>query len=72
MLLHFSMNQCGVPFEVYTGRQVMDRWPHFQIDEDMLCIYQRDGGIAPAAKCVAAHIRLALRVPFPLLLMGLQ
>ncbi len=50
----------------------MDRWPHFQIDEDMLCIYQRDGGIAPAAKCVAAHIRLALRVPFPLLLMGLQ
>ncbi len=58
------MEQCGVPFEVLTGRQVMSKWPQFQIEEDMLCIYQPEGGIAPAAKCMAAHIRLALTV-FP-------
>jgi sarcosine oxidase len=54
-----SMQVCGVPFERLTAAEVMRRWPQFQLTDDIEGLYQADGGIAPAAKCNAAHVRLA-------------
>jgi sarcosine oxidase len=54
-----SLQVCDVPFETITAAEVMRRWPQFRLPDDTLGLYQADGGIAPAAKCNAAHIRMA-------------
>jgi sarcosine oxidase len=54
-----SMAEAGVPFESLDAAEIMKRWPQFRLTEDIHGLYQMDGGIAPAAKCNAAHQRLA-------------
>ncbi|MCB0037576.1 MAG: N-methyl-L-tryptophan oxidase, partial [Anaerolineales bacterium] len=54
-----SMDTCGVPYEWLNAAEVMARWPQFRLTDDVRAIYQTETGIAPAAKCNAAHIRLA-------------
>jgi len=60
-LAHYadSMQACGVPFETLDAAEIMHRWPQFRLSDDIHGLYQSDGGIAPAAKCNAAHQRLA-------------
>jgi sarcosine oxidase len=54
-----SLRVCGIPFEMLDAGEIMRRWPPFRLTEEIHGLYQADGGIAPAAKCNAAHIRLA-------------
>ena len=54
-----SMDSAGIPFETLDAAQVMDRWPQFSLDTDVVSLYQERSGIAPAAKCNAAHLRMA-------------
>ena len=54
-----AMAACDVPFETLEASEVMARWPQFNLDEDTVALFQPDGGIAPAAKCNAAHVAMA-------------
>jgi sarcosine oxidase len=60
-LAHYShsMQAAGVSFEPLNAVEVMRRWPQFELTDDIVGLYQPDAGIAPAAKCNAAHQRLA-------------
>jgi len=54
-----SMAACDVPFEQLDAAEVMYRWPQFRLTDDITALYQAESGIAPAAKCNAAHQRMA-------------
>jgi sarcosine oxidase len=54
-----SMRAAGVPFETLDAAEIMRRWPHFHLDDEIHGLYQAESGIAPAARCNAAHIRMA-------------
>ncbi len=54
-----SMHACGVPFEELDAAEIMHRWPQFRLSDDIHGLYQAESGIAPAANCNAAHLRLA-------------
>jgi sarcosine oxidase len=54
-----SMRACNVPFETLDAAEIMRRWPQFQLSDNIHGLYQAQSGIAPAARCNAAHIRMA-------------
>jgi sarcosine oxidase len=54
-----SMDACGVAYERLDARAIMRRWPQFALTDDVHGLFQADGGIAPAARCNAAHIAMA-------------
>lgn len=54
-----GLTNLGIPFELLDSAAVMRRYPQFRLDEGTVGIYQEQGGIAPAARCMQAHIRLA-------------
>jgi sarcosine oxidase len=54
-----SMQACDVPFEALDAAEIMRRWPQFRLTDDIHGLYQADSGIAPAAKCNAAHQLMA-------------
>lgn len=54
-----SMAAEGVAFESLDAAEVMRRWPQFRLTDDVQGLYQAESGIALAAKCNAAHLRLA-------------
>lgn len=54
-----SMDALGVPYEWLDAQETMYRFPQFKLTEDIGALYQKDSGIAPAAKCMAAHLRMA-------------
>ncbi|MFK7802131.1 MAG: FAD-dependent oxidoreductase, partial [Anaerolineae bacterium] len=54
-----SMDACGVPYEMLDAKETMYRWPQWKLTDDVRALYQAEGGIAPAAKMMAAHLRMA-------------
>jgi sarcosine oxidase len=54
-----SLTTAGVAYEWLDAAEVMRRWPQFRLGDDIGAIYQADSGIALAARCNAAHLRLA-------------
>jgi sarcosine oxidase len=54
-----SMRAASVPFETLDAAEIMRRWPQFRLDDAIHGLYQSESGIAPAARCNAAHIRMA-------------
>lgn len=54
-----SMDATGVPYEWLDAKEAMYRWPQWTLTDDVGVLYQEESGIAPAAKCVAAHLRMA-------------
>ena len=54
-----SLDACGVEYEVLDSAEVARRWPQWRLEDDVRVLYQADAGIAPAARCNAAHVRLA-------------
>lgn len=54
-----SLTVNAVPFEQLDAAEVMHRWPQFRLATDVTALYQAESGIAPAARCNAAHLRLA-------------
>ncbi len=57
-----SLTEAGIAYEWLDAREVRRRWPQFDIGDDVQGLFQADGGIAAAAKGVAAHQRLAREV----------
>lgn len=54
-----SLTAADVPHEVLDADEIMRRWPQFTVTDDVRGLYQSESGIAPAAKCNAAHQALA-------------
>ncbi len=54
-----SLDAENVPYEKLDAAEIMRRWPQFKLTDDIIGLYQSEGGIAPANKGVAAHIRMA-------------
>ena len=54
-----SMASEGVPFEHLDAAEIRHRWPQWHLTDEVSAVYQAESGIAPAAKCNAAHLRLA-------------
>ena len=54
-----SLGVAGVDHELLDAAEIMQRWPQFTLTDDVRGLYQAQSGIAPAAKCNAAHQRLA-------------
>lgn len=54
-----SLDAAGVPYEMLSAAEVMYRFPQFRLTDDIRGLYQAESGIAPAAKCMAAHLRMA-------------
>ncbi len=54
-----SMRAAGVPFEELDAAEMMRRWPQLRLTADIHGLYQSEGGLAMAARCNAAHLRLA-------------
>jgi sarcosine oxidase len=54
-----SMDAAGVSYERLDAREIMRRWPAFQLTDDIGGLFQAEGGIAMAARGNAAHVRLA-------------
>lgn len=55
-----SLDAESVPYEVLDAAEAMRRWPQFHLTDDVVTMYQSESGIAPAARCNAAHRRMAL------------
>ncbi len=54
-----SMDAAGVPYEWLDAAELRYRWPQFRLGDEISALYQAESGIAPAARCMAAHLRLA-------------
>ena len=54
-----SLRACNVPYELLNAGEIMRRWPQWKLTQDVVGLFQAESGIAPAARCNAAHIRLA-------------
>jgi sarcosine oxidase len=54
-----SMKAANVPFERLDAVEIMRRWPQWHLPNDVRGVYQKQSGIAPAAKCNATHISMA-------------
>jgi sarcosine oxidase len=54
-----SLDAEQVPYERLDAREIMRRWPQWQLTDDCHGIYQEDSGIAMAARANAAHQRMA-------------
>lgn len=54
-----SMRACDVPFEHLEAADIVRRWPQFRLREDIHGLYQAQSGIAMAARCTAAHQKMA-------------
>jgi sarcosine oxidase len=54
-----SLTACNIPYEIWEAAEIRKRFPQFHIGDDVAGMYQSEGGIAPAAKCNAAHQSLA-------------
>jgi len=54
-----SLSDQNIAFELLDAPEIMARWPAFVLEEGTTGLFQADAAIVPAAKCNAAHIRLA-------------
>jgi len=54
-----SMDAAGVRYEHLDAGEIMRRWPHWRLSEDIHGLFQDQGGIAMAARGNAAHVRMA-------------
>lgn len=56
-----SGQEHGLPYEVLDPRQVAERFPGFQLSDDLIGVYEPNAGILKPEICVAAHLDLATR-----------
>jgi sarcosine oxidase len=49
----------GICFEDVDAHEIRRRWPQWRIDDDMVGLFQQDGGIIDVRRAVATHIALA-------------
>ena len=54
-----SLQSENVDFEILDAAALMRKFPQFRLSDDIVGLYQSEGGIAPAARCNAEHQRMA-------------
>lgn len=54
-----AMTEAGIPYEQLSAKEVMERYPQWQLDPDMIGLYQEDSGLVDPRKANQAHIALA-------------
>lgn len=54
-----ALDSGGIPYELLSAQEAMERFSQFRLDDDMRVLYQADSGILAAARAVLAHLRLA-------------
>jgi len=54
-----SMDAAGVTYEWLDAGEIMRRWPQWRLTDDMRGLFQKESGIAMAARGNAAHVRMA-------------
>lgn len=57
--LRNSLEAAGVESEWWDRRRVSERFPQFQIDDDVCILWQEDTGFLYASECTSTHLRLA-------------
>jgi sarcosine oxidase len=54
--------QHGLAHEVLRAKDVMRRFPAWQVSDDMEAVFQPDSGLLPADRAAFAHVRVAMRL----------
>jgi sarcosine oxidase len=54
-----ALEACGAPIETMTGAEAMARWPVISVVPDETILFQADGGITRADRCVRALVTSA-------------
>lgn len=49
----------GLPHEILTGAEVNRRFPGYQLPEDIMAVFQTDGGYLLPERCIVAHVEAA-------------
>ena len=50
----------NLPYQILEGPEVNQRFPGYQLPEDILAVYQADGGFLNSERCIVAHVSGAL------------
>jgi sarcosine oxidase len=56
-----SLAPFGIPSEDLDAAEIRRRWPAWRIGDDVVALYQPDGGILDIRRATAAHVALARR-----------
>ena len=56
-----AMRVAGIEHEELSAREVMERFPQFRLDDDVLGVYQADAGLVDAGRANTTHVSLARR-----------
>jgi sarcosine oxidase len=54
-----SMDGRGIEYHLLDAAEIRARYPQFRVDEDIVGLYQADGGILDIRRAVATHVALA-------------
>ena len=54
-----NLDAAGVESEWWSAKQLAERFPQFQVSNDMDILWQKDTGFLYASECVATHLQLA-------------
>jgi len=58
-LMRQTLTATGIPHELWSSAETMQRFPQFHLEQDTQVLYQADTGILRASKAVRAFVRLA-------------
>ena len=54
-----NLDAAGVESEWWSAKQLTERFPQFQVSNDMDILWQKDTGFLHASECVSTHLQLA-------------
>ena len=54
-----SCEEHGLPHEILTGAEVNRRFPGYRLPEDIMAVFQTDGGYLLPERCSLAHVEAA-------------
>ena len=51
-----------LPYQILAGPEINERFPAYQLPEDVLAVYQAEGGFLNSERCIIAHVTAALEL----------
>ena len=51
-----------LPYQILAGPEINQRFPGYQLPEDVVAVYQAEGGFLNAERCIIAHVTAALEL----------
>ena len=49
----------NIPHQIFTSSELHKKFPGYQLPEDMMAVFQEDGGFLVPEKCIEGHVKLA-------------